>query len=232
MKFYIIQPSGTLEGVYSLLTEDGEFLTSHFCSSPSFARDDLEGRRPERKKEWKKRFGDYEVLFAGADNALVRELVRKNIKRDNMTQTNDEIKKIVNKYLPPEKYWDISWEAEVGGYERVESEYLLIEAITEMVEGELRKPIKTLLCIEGIVSSDFAEDMEIKLVGKKKFTQEEAKKMQRLIGDIYHLSHNIVSTCCRNTHDDLLEKIYKGLIDSNYMSADSLKQYLLERKKK
>jgi hypothetical protein len=80
MKIYIIPPEKGGEGVYGLVTEEGEGLASHLCSSVGFARGDLEGRRPERQKEWKKRFGDYEILHLGDDDMTRENLVHLNDK--------------------------------------------------------------------------------------------------------------------------------------------------------
>jgi hypothetical protein len=48
MKFYIVGPKlgeeDSMGAVYTLITEKGEALASHFCSSISFAKGDLEAR--------------------------------------------------------------------------------------------------------------------------------------------------------------------------------------------
>lgn len=74
-KFYII---GKSEGAYHLVTEDGEHLASHYCSNAGFALGDLVGNRPERKAEWKERFGDYKVLYVGNDEMTEEELRKRN----------------------------------------------------------------------------------------------------------------------------------------------------------
>ena len=48
------------------------------CSNKGFAHGDLEGRRPERQKEWKKRFGDYSVVYIGEDEMTESELLKRN----------------------------------------------------------------------------------------------------------------------------------------------------------
>ena len=68
MKLFIHPDSG--EGLYTLVTEYGECLASHLCSSAAFAKGDLEGNRPERQKEWKKRFGDYQVMFLSEQDEI------------------------------------------------------------------------------------------------------------------------------------------------------------------
>lgn len=78
MKFYISGPPHDGEGVYDLLTEEGEHLASHYCSSKSFARGDLEARREERQKEWHEKYGDYEVVYLGDDSMTREELIRLN----------------------------------------------------------------------------------------------------------------------------------------------------------
>lgn len=74
-----IYPSIDIEGVYTLLTEQGETLASHFCSSKHFAKDDLEGHRPERQTKWKQRFGNYTVQFLDEQSEITpEELFRRN----------------------------------------------------------------------------------------------------------------------------------------------------------
>jgi predicted nucleic acid-binding protein len=96
----------------------------------------------------------------------------------------------------------------------------------------VEKLIKTLLCIEGVVSSDLMSDMEMKVANKRKITQEEAKEMEKLLTDIYHLTHNVVADCCRNRHNDLLENTYQALIKFNDISKDTLKETIEEYLKK
>ena len=95
--------------------------------------------------------------------------------------------------------------------------------------GEMNeKIIKTLICIEGVTASDFMEDMDMRTLDGKEFTQDDAKTMQLILVDIYHLAHNIVASCCRNSHDKLLEKVYGSLIETNYISKDSLEKTVVE----
>lgn len=78
MKLYITgRPDGG-EGVYHILTEHGEHLASHFCSNVGFARGDLEANRPERQKEWRERFGEYEVVVLGEDDMTQEEMLKRN----------------------------------------------------------------------------------------------------------------------------------------------------------
>ena len=82
MKLYIVGygTSGTEkgEGVYTLVAENGEELYSHYCSSAGFAKGDLIKNRPERIKECKQKYGDYEILFLGEDNMTIEELFKKS----------------------------------------------------------------------------------------------------------------------------------------------------------
>lgn len=83
MKLYIIGPEDGGEGIYYIVTELGECLASHLCSDSCFALGDLEGNRPERKEEWKKRFGNYEVLFIGDDEMTQDKLIELNHKLES-----------------------------------------------------------------------------------------------------------------------------------------------------
>jgi len=74
-KLYI---TGNGEGIYNLIADDGEHLASHFCSNRNYALGDLERNRPERQKEWKKKYGKYEVIFLGDDEMTEQELRKRN----------------------------------------------------------------------------------------------------------------------------------------------------------
>lgn len=78
MKLYIDGPDSGGEGVYVLISEEGEVLAQHFCSSRGFAPGDLEAHRTERQVEWRERFGDYQVLWLGEDELPGDELLRRN----------------------------------------------------------------------------------------------------------------------------------------------------------
>ena len=80
VKLYIIGPETGGEGVYYLVTEKGEGLASHLCSNRGFAKSDLEGRRPERQKNWKDEFGKYEVLHLGEDDMTLEKIRELNDK--------------------------------------------------------------------------------------------------------------------------------------------------------
>lgn len=80
MKLYIIEPENGGNGVYGLVTEKGEGLASHLCSHRGFAKSDLEAGRPERQKEWKQRFGEYEVLHIGDDDMTREKIIELNEK--------------------------------------------------------------------------------------------------------------------------------------------------------
>lgn len=67
MKLYITHGAGqeqTGEGVYYIITEEGEILASHFCSHIGFAFGDLTYDRKEDKRisAWKERFGEVDIL--------------------------------------------------------------------------------------------------------------------------------------------------------------------------
>ena len=67
------------DSVFHLLVmETGEHLASHWCSHAGFAPGDLCYDRPERMKEWKNRFGDFEVKFIDEVNITREELVKRN----------------------------------------------------------------------------------------------------------------------------------------------------------
>jgi len=61
-----------------LVAETGEALCSHFCSSASWAYNDLYGRRDERIKEFKERFGEVEVKFVNETNIKEKDLLKRN----------------------------------------------------------------------------------------------------------------------------------------------------------
>lgn len=79
MKLYIVENGKMFGGTtYVLITETGEPLASHCCSSKYFAVGDLYENRPERKKEYQKRFGEVQVLFLGEDKMTKEELIKRN----------------------------------------------------------------------------------------------------------------------------------------------------------
>jgi len=87
IKFYIVRPEGNQsdgEGVYHLVTEEGEHLASHLCSNSSFAEGDLIDDREERKAEFKDKFGDYEIVWLGNDEMTFKDLVKLNLDRGGL----------------------------------------------------------------------------------------------------------------------------------------------------
>ena len=84
MKAYIASDSdyGTesIDGIYYLITEEGECLASHWCSSKWFAKGDLYERRPERIKEFTERFGEFTVDYLGCDDMTMGRLIELNYK--------------------------------------------------------------------------------------------------------------------------------------------------------
>lgn len=67
-----------IDGVYYLITEEGEVLSSHMCSHKGFALSDLYARRPERIEEYSKRFGKLEVSYLGEDDMTMEKLLELN----------------------------------------------------------------------------------------------------------------------------------------------------------
>lgn len=84
MKAYIVSNSnyGTedIDGIYYLITEEGEGLASHWCSNKWFAMADLYENRPERIKKYTERFGELEVDYLGCDDMTMERLVELNCK--------------------------------------------------------------------------------------------------------------------------------------------------------
>ena len=84
MKAYIISNSENgiknIDGIYYLITEEGEVLASHWCSNKSFAMGDLYSRRPMRKRMWTKRFGELTVDYLGCDGVTMEEIMKLNEK--------------------------------------------------------------------------------------------------------------------------------------------------------
>ena len=69
------------DSVFHLLVmETGEHLASHWCSHAGFAPGDLYYDRPERIKEWEKRFGEIEVKFIDEVDITSDELIERNKK--------------------------------------------------------------------------------------------------------------------------------------------------------
>lgn len=84
MKLYVCSNSeyGTenIDGIYYLITENGEGLASHWCSNKLFAKGDLYENRPERIKEFTERFGECECLYLGEDDMTFDKLIELNHK--------------------------------------------------------------------------------------------------------------------------------------------------------
>lgn len=84
MKAYIASNSdyGTenIDGIYYLITEEGEGLASHWCSNKWFAKGDLYENRPERIKKYTERFGEFEVDYLGCDDMTMGRLIELNCK--------------------------------------------------------------------------------------------------------------------------------------------------------
>ena len=84
MKAYIVSDSKdgmeNIDGIYYLITEEGECLASHWCSSRWYAEGDLYSRRPERVKEFTERFNGFSVDYLGCDSMTMGELIELNCK--------------------------------------------------------------------------------------------------------------------------------------------------------
>lgn len=79
----VISPGSDVyqDSVFNILVaETGESLASHFCSHAGWAKSDLYAGRPERIKEWEKRFGKIEVKFINETDVSEEELVKRNHK--------------------------------------------------------------------------------------------------------------------------------------------------------
>jgi len=56
---------------------------------------------------------------------------------------------------------------------------------------------KMIRCIDDLVNNDFGSEMEFKILPRSKpYTQEEAKKMSRIISKIYSIAHCISCETC------------------------------------
>jgi len=81
MKLYITGESYNFngDGIYYLISEEGEMLASHWCSHIGFAFGDLTHDRKdeERISKWKRRFEDIDVLHLR--NCKNPELIEKEL---------------------------------------------------------------------------------------------------------------------------------------------------------
>ena len=78
MKLFIDGPENGGEGVYYLISEEGEALASHLCSHAGYAQGDLHDGRPERIEEYKKKYGEYEVVWLDKQTEITSdELVKR-----------------------------------------------------------------------------------------------------------------------------------------------------------
>ena len=84
MKLYIVSstPTGTddINGIYVLISEEGEFFAQHFCSSKNWAMDDLILHNWELQEKLDKRFGEnnWNVLYLGEDDMTIQKLMELN----------------------------------------------------------------------------------------------------------------------------------------------------------
>ena len=75
--FFFFNDTATTE-IYTLSLHDALPISSHLCSGYGFAMGDLYENRPERKKEWKKRFGEIDVKFIDDLELTEDELLIRN----------------------------------------------------------------------------------------------------------------------------------------------------------
>lgn len=84
MKLYIVSNTESgkdnIDGIYFLISEEGEVLYDHWCSNKYFAKGDLIEQRRERIKECKEKFGEYQVLYLGEDEITREKLTELNKK--------------------------------------------------------------------------------------------------------------------------------------------------------
>lgn len=84
MKLYVCSNSengmDSINGIYYLITEEGECLATHWCSSKWFAKGDLYERRAERIEQYTDRFRECECLYLGEDGMTFERLIELNHK--------------------------------------------------------------------------------------------------------------------------------------------------------
>ena len=82
MKLYVVSGASdgvsSIDGIYYLISEEGECLASHWCSSKYFAKGDLYEHRKERIEEFTERFGNVECLYLGEDDMTVERIMELN----------------------------------------------------------------------------------------------------------------------------------------------------------
>jgi hypothetical protein len=88
MKLYVDGPDDRGEGIYHLVAETGEHLASHYCSHAGFARFDVHDRRADLIKEWRLRFGEYQVIIIGEDDMTPEELQHRNYAYEQAAATS------------------------------------------------------------------------------------------------------------------------------------------------
>lgn len=80
MRLVIDGPESGGEGVYYLLTEEGELLFHHFCSNASFAEGDLIRCRPERQANLNTRWPDgWQIVTLAELGITSEELNARNV---------------------------------------------------------------------------------------------------------------------------------------------------------
>lgn len=61
-----------------MISEEGECLASHLCSSRYFAKGDLYSNRKERIEKYNERFGKVECLYLGEDDMTMERILELN----------------------------------------------------------------------------------------------------------------------------------------------------------
>lgn len=84
VKLYIVSSTptgqGDINGLYVLISEEGEFFAQHFCSSKNWAMDDLILRNWELQEKLDNRFGrnNWEICYLGNDDMTIQKLMELN----------------------------------------------------------------------------------------------------------------------------------------------------------
>lgn len=84
MKLYIVSSTptgkGDINGLYVLISEEGEFFAQHFCSSKEWAKNDLIFHNCSLQETLDKRFGEnnWNVRYLGEDDMTIQKLMELN----------------------------------------------------------------------------------------------------------------------------------------------------------
>ena len=112
MKLYVCSNSTNgiknIDGIYYLITEEGECLASHLCSSKYYAKGDLYENRPEKQKrirkieEKKKRDEAQEnisekAIFSPAEERISTDKISEICKEEQIYMKESTVKKVINR---------------------------------------------------------------------------------------------------------------------------------------